>query len=83
VTQFVVYRHSSHPSHQPPANAAPVAVVEAESPAAAIELVTRSGYIPVREGQHLSALPRAEVPDEDWEIAAAMEFMGEVISQHY
>ncbi len=83
MAQFVVYRQGSHRPHQPPTNAAPVAAVEAESPAAAIELVTRSGYIPVREGQHLSALPRAEVPDEDWETAAAMEFMGEVISQHY
>ena len=61
----------------------PVAAVEAESAAAAIQLVSRLSYITVCERQYLSAALRSEAPDEDWQTVAAVEFMENVIVQHF
>ncbi|MDQ7784394.1 MAG: hypothetical protein RDU20_16020 [Desulfomonilaceae bacterium] len=81
--EFVIYRHGKNPSNQMNSDRVPVAAVEAESDAHAIDLVTGASYPTILEGQYLSAVPRSESTIEDWEVAAAMEIMEAVILQHY
>jgi len=83
MSEFVVYRHGKNPSNQMHSDREPVAAVEAESAGDAIELVSSASYVKILEGQHLSAVPRSESPIEDWEMAAAMEIVDNIILQHY
>lgn len=83
MAEFLVYRTGRNRSNQPNADEVPVAAVEAKSAAEAIGLVSCLSYITIREGQCLSAVLRSEAPDEDWQTAAATEFIENVIMQHF
>ena len=83
MSKFVVYRHGKNPSNQVNSVRVPVSAVEAESVEHAIKLVTDTSYVEVLEGQYLSAAPRSESIAEDWEMAAAMEIVDNIILQHY
>ncbi len=83
MAEFVVYRHGRNSSDQPHADLVPVAAVNADSAQHAIDLVRRTSRLRMAGGQFLSAVSRSDAPDEDWQTAAATEFMEEVILQHF
>lgn len=81
--EFVVYRNGRNPSNQPNSDQIPVSAVEAVSATHAIELVAGASYITIMDGQYLTASPLSESTIDDWEIAAAMEVLDNIILQHY
>jgi hypothetical protein len=80
---FVVYRHGKNSYNQMHSDRVPIAAVEAKSARHAIELVRSLSFTSILDGQYLSAVPRSELPVEEWETVAAMEFINNIILQHY